>query len=171
MLPILKFPGRAAGPPIWTPLTEQLDQASQWTLACLHLLVPDARGKEAVTSCPALEVQRGRWYSLRPRSHLDARFSITLGPSRQGRRLVPRFRLPPSLRYAPSVVRSHSRKPNQRPKAGESGRLLARPGGGCHALWRQVDPAAAQKLRQAHRWWSGGSGVWPRAELLRGLSC
>lgn len=36
---------RAAGPPTWRSLTEQLDQASQWTLACLCLLVPDARGE------------------------------------------------------------------------------------------------------------------------------
>ena len=142
---------RAAGPPTWRSLTEQLDQASQWTLACLrllapdtrgeteqldqasqwtlaclHLLAPDARGEEAATSCPALEVQRSWCYSLRPRSHLDARFSIALGPSRQGRRLVPWFRLAPSLCCPPSIVRANSRKPNQRPKAGDSGRLLAR---------------------------------------------
>ena len=94
---------RAAGPPTWRSLTEQLDQASQWTLACLRLLAPDARGEEAAASCPALEVQRGWCYSLRPRSHLDARFSIALGPSRQGRRLVPWFRLTPSLCCPPST--------------------------------------------------------------------
>lgn len=82
--PSLGSQAGAAGPATWRPLSEQLDQPSQWTLACLHLLVPDARGEEAVASCPTLEVQRGRWYSLRPGSHLDACFSITLGPSRQG---------------------------------------------------------------------------------------
>ena len=37
---------RAAGPPTWRSLTEQLDQASQWTLACLRLLAPDAGGRK-----------------------------------------------------------------------------------------------------------------------------
>lgn len=139
LLPILRFPGQGS----WAIHLEAPKRATRSTIAVdislpASAVIPNAeagaRGEEAVTSCPALEVQRGRCYSLHPRSHPGARFPITLGPSRQGRRPAPGFHFAPPLHSPPSVVRANARKPNHGPKAGDSGRLLARAGGGCHAL-------------------------------------
>lgn len=128
LLPILKFPDQGSWAthleaPKWAIRSTITVDISLPASAAIPNAEAGARGEEAVTSCPALE--RGRCYSLPPGNHPGARFPITLGPSRQGRRPAPCFHLAP-LHSPPSVVRANSRKPNHGPRAGDSGWLLAR---------------------------------------------